>query len=196
MTISEIQKLYKICHTPLHVQQHMKCVAEVAVLIAQKIKKQGHRIHVSQVRQLALVHDLMKAIAFKNMKSTSFIKPPTKADLMFWEKMRKKHNGHDVEATSRILKTHKEIWLAHAVRSQQFDAITSKKYPLTTLEEKVVYYADKRVAHSAIVSLKERLQEGYRRYNGKKPKSQKVKSIELAIHMLEEEIFSMTGEKI
>ena len=110
--------------------------------------------------------------------------------------MKEQYKGHDVEATSSILKTQKQSWLSHAVLSQQFDAITSKKHPLTSLEERVVYYADKRVAHENIVSLKERLEEGYRRYSGKKPKSQSLKNIELAIHMLEEEIFSMTGEKI
>lgn len=196
MTIPEIRKLYRTYHTPAHVQQHMQGVAEVAVLIAQKIKKQGYSIDVSRVRQLALVHDLMKAIVFKNITPESFTKKPTAADLEFWKKMKKKYEGHDAEATSKILKTHKEIWLSRAVLSQQFDAIISREHPLATLEEKVVYYADKRVAHSTIVPLKERLQEGYKRYSGKKPKSKKMKTIELAIHMLEEEIFSMTGEKI
>ena len=110
--------------------------------------------------------------------------------------MREVYKRHDVEATSSVLKKHKQTWFSRAVLSQQFDAITSKKHPLVSLEERVVYYADKRVAHSTIVSLKERLDEGYKRYSGKKPKSKSVKNIELAIHMLEEEIFSMTGEKI
>ena len=196
MNLQDIHQLYKECHTPLHVQKHMEMVAKIATHMAKKIHENGHKIDVKKVRDLALIHDLMKAITFKNITPKTFIKNPTKQDLQMWEKWKKKYNGSDIEATSNILKAKKEIYLSEAVMSQQFDAITSKKYPLKTLEEKIVYYADKRVAHTEFVSLKIRLQEGYKRYNGNKKKSQKTKNVELAIHMLEEELFSMAGEKI
>ncbi len=196
MTLAEIRKLYRKCHTPAHVQLHMEAVSTVAVFIAKKIRENGHHIDVTFVRDLALLHDLMKAIAFKNYDPVSFLRAPTADDLRYWKAMKKRYRGHDVEATSRTLQALKERKLSAAVLSQQFDAITSKKYPLRSLEEKIVYYADKRVAHTEVTSLRARLEEGYKRYNGKRPKSKKIQSVELAIHMLEEEIFSLTGERI
>lgn len=196
MNLQDIYQLYKECHTPLHVQKHMKKVAEIATHIAKKIHENGHKVNIKKVRDLALIHDLMKAIVFKNNATHTFMENPKKQDVQIWEKWKKKYNKNDIEATSKILRAKKEAYLAEAVMSQQFDAITSKKHPLKTLEEKIVYYADKRVAHTEFVSLKNRLEEGYKRYNGNKKKSQKTKNVELAIHMLEEELLSMAGEKI
>lgn len=196
MTIRQIYQLYKKYHTPLHVQKHMESVEKIAVAIAQKIKKNGYKVNVAHVRQIALLHDLMKVIVFKNFNADSFMTSPTKADLACWKKLQQKYSTHDAEATASILQDLQESRLAEAVVSQQFDAVTSKTHPLKTLEEKIVYYADKRVAHTTLVPLHERLREGYRRYSRNKKKTKRVEQIELAIHMLEEEILSMVGEKL
>lgn len=192
MDRKDIQKLYKKCHTPLHVQKHMHQVSEVAGVIAAQMKHMGRNVDQAFINDLALVHDLMKAIAFKEYNANSFLKPPTEEDIEYWKIMKKKYKGKDVEATSEVLRKTRQKKLADAVLSQQFDAVISKDHPLKTLEEKVVYYADKRVAHTEIVPLTARLKEGYLRYHGKrKPKSVRLKKIELAIYMLEEEIFTM-----
>lgn len=195
MKTKEIKELYKQCHTPIHVQKHMEVVASVADVIAAKIKSKGHDIDLKKVHDLAMMHDLMKAIVFKDFSLDSFKKRPTKEDLMFWKKMSKKYGSDDIVATSHILEKAGEKWLAKAVISQQFDAAISRSHPLKTLEEKVVYYADKRVAHSTIVTLKERLEEGYRRYKTTSKKPVRTQRAELAIHMLEEEILTMAEDK-
>ncbi len=171
----------------------MEKVAEVATLLAAQIDTKGHKVDMIFVEHLALVHDLMKAIAFRTYDPRSFQKKPTKADIAYWIEMKKKYRGNDIEATSDMLKKMRFKKLAAAVLSQQFDAVISKAYPLKTLEEKIVFYADKRVAHTEIVPLSIRLKEGHLRYNAgvKKPKSDRLKKIELAIHMLEEEIWTL-----
>lgn len=170
MTIALIRQLYRIYKTPPHVQAHMKQVANVAVYIAKKIKKNEYKVDINFVRHLALVHDLMKAVTF---------------DISLQKKY---PNVHDVIITSRILKKYKERRLATAVLSQQFDAITSSLHPLNSLEEKIVYYADKRVAHTEIVSLKYRFEEGSTRYG------KRNRTIEKKIGILEKKLSSIAQD--
>ena len=63
-----------------------------------------------------------------------------------------------------------------------------------TWEEKIVYYADKRVMHDKIVPLKERLEEAHKRnihFHGGQTQSDIVTSkVDPLIFALEEEIFS------
>lgn len=191
MTITKIRQLYRMYKTPLHVQAHMKQVANVAVYIAKKIKKNGHKVDINFVRHLALVHDLMKVISFRRFDETSFTEKPTKTEMTYYKKLQKKYpDVHDVIITSQILKKYNEKRLAAAVLSQQFDAIISKSHPLRSLEEKIVYYADKRVAHTNIVSLKYRFKEGSMRYG------KHNRNIEKKICILEKDLSMVAEENI
>jgi len=64
-------------------------------------------------------------------------------------------------------------------------------------EEKLVYYADKRVMHSKIVPLRERLKEGHKRnahLHGSKAQSKiNTAKVDPLIYRLEEEIFDRAG---
>jgi len=154
----------------------MKQVAKVAIAIAKKMKRNGHSVDGKFTEQLALVHDLMKAISFKERDKKSLPK--------------KFQNIHDVVATSIILKKQNEKNLSRAVLSQQFDAVISTTHPIKSMEEMIVYYADKRVAHTKIVSLEERFEEGSKRYGKRNRK------IERAIFELEQELSCMVGEDL
>ncbi|MEK7544728.1 MAG: HD domain-containing protein [Patescibacteria group bacterium] len=180
MNIREIQALYKKYQTPEHVQRHMEVVAKVAVSYAKKIQKNGKKINIQFIRQAALLHDFLKMLVFKETQ---------KSDPAIWKSLRKKYpNTHDSEVAAIILEKKGEKKLAEIVRKQQFEALISKENPLKTLEEKVVYYADKRVAHDQIVTLAERLKEGEKRYGTKTPKN-----IEKKLFELEKEIKRLSG---
>ncbi len=172
MNIALIQKLYQTYQTPPHVQAHMRQVAKVAVHVAQKIKRNGHKVDIEFVKHLALVHDLMKAIMFDPILQKKY--PDT----------------HDVIVTSKILQKSNEKKLAQAVLSQQYDATISTSHPLTTLEEIIVHYADKRVAHTEIVPLEYRFKEGSKRYG------KRNKTIEKKIFELEKDLSCMAGEDL
>ena len=159
----------------------MKQVANVAKNIAEKIAANGHLVDGEFTQQLALLHDLMKEVSYT-------------------PKLQKKYGTeHDAEISSDILKKLGELDLAKSLKTQQFDAVISKSHPLEFLEEKIAYYADKRVAHDKIVTLKFRLEEGYARFNNGKPlkaKSKKLLSIESGIKKLETELSKLAGEKL
>ena len=180
MNITQIKKLYAKYQTPKHVQKHMKVVAEIAVSYAKKIKKNGRKVDINLLRHAALLHDFLKMLVFKDIH---------KNDPKIWKTLRKKYpNTHDVEVAAIILRELGENELAEIVRKQQFNAVISKDHPLETLEEKIVYYADKRVAHDQIVTLKKRLSEGEKRYGTKTPKN-----IEKKLFQLEKEIMRLSG---
>lgn len=175
MKISTIKNLYRKYKTPKHVQNHMKLVAEVAVFLAKKIKNTDRNINIKFIKYLALLHDFLKMLVFKD----EHLNDPT-----IWKQLRKKYsNTHDTEVASLVLRKIKEQKLAESIKTQQFDAVISKKHPLKTWEEKIVYYADKRVAHTKVVSLKERFREGSKRYGSKTPIriAQKIYKLEQSI---------------
>jgi len=72
--------------------------------------------------------------------------------------------------------------------------ILDEKEKPTTWEEKLVYYADKRVMHDRIVPLKERLEEAHKRnvhLHGTQTQSDiNASKVDPLIFKLEEEIFS------
>lgn len=228
---ADIEALYRKCHTPKHVRAHMKIVARLAVKYARCARRNGYSVDVPFTRQLALVHDLMKAVSFKTYEAPRTITLHTTtphaspADLRYWKKLKRLYpNKHDVEITAAVLKTHRASTakktgakktgarrtkhqtvstnnrLARAVLSQQFDAVISKTHPLKTLEERIVYYADKRVAHTNIVTLAQRFKEGRSRYYPHYPakkipprEEQKLHKIESAVYKLERELKPIIG---
>lgn len=209
ITLVDIQNLYEKYHTPIHVQRHMKYVARLAVKIAKAIKKysenkktlnekavvksKGISIDVTFIKNLALLHDLLKPLMFKSYEGMS------KSDQLAWEKIRKKYpKGTDTDVASRILKKMGYTELARAIRSQVFEAPVSRARPLLSLAEKIVYYADKRIAHTKKVSLRERLDEGYRRYMGavQMKKSSRILAIERKIFALEKELSRLAGNDV
>lgn len=180
MTEQIIQNLYRKYKTPPHVQYHMKLVSEVAVFIGKKIKRKNKKINIRFICHLALLHDFLKMLVFKEQK---------KEYPKIWQKLRKKFpNFHDTEVAAIFLKKIKEEKLARAIRTQQFDAPISKTHPLRTDEEKIVYYADKLVAHTNIVSLAQRLKEGEKRYGLRTPRILRQK-----IFQLQKEICTKAG---
>ncbi|MBI5152492.1 tRNA (adenosine(37)-N6)-threonylcarbamoyltransferase complex ATPase subunit type 1 TsaE [Candidatus Peregrinibacteria bacterium] len=159
-----IYKLYKKYHTPQHVIKHMEVVADLAHEIALRLIKKGKKINLRRVIELALLHDLLKHKSFQNREI------------------------NDVELTSAALGALGRKDLSHPILTQQFEAIISPKIAPTALEEKIVYYADKRVKHSRIVALSERLRDGRKRYWQAKPAPKIVDKIEKKIFELEEQL--------
>lgn len=196
MTVREIEKLYETYRTPQHVRRHMRCVAQLAVRIAQKIKKNTARkkniahIDVLFTRHLALLHDILKPLMFRSTEGMP------QASRRIWKNLRAQYpRGNDTDVAGRILKKMRYTELARAIRSQVFDAPVSQTHSLRSLEEKVVYYADKRIAHTKKVSLRARLDEGYARYYTRAPikKSPRLLAIERKIFALEKELSRMAG---
>ena len=82
--------------------------------------------------------------------------------------------------------------LGRMVKSHLLENILEEK-PFENWEEKIVYYADKRVNHNQIVSLQERLDYILDRYGGDKNLFGKITKCKPMVEQLEKEIFSNLG---
>mgnify|MGYP001592569718 CR=1 FL=1 len=83
--------------------------------------------------------------------------------------------------------------LAVIIRKHSTETIITIRGELKTWEEKLLYYADKRVKHDQVVSLKNRLADLRKRYNRDKNPRPDEPLIEKAIYKLEKELCKKAG---
>lgn len=145
-----------------NIVKHSLKVNSVAMYLAKKLAKKGASIDLDLVDRASLLHDIDKI-----------------------ESLEKGNHGIIGE---RILKEKGFHRIAEIVRKHVLDQIL---YGLNTWEEKIVFYADKRVVDDKIVSLEERLKYIKNRYAHINEKLRdKYSEIENKILLLEDEIFS------
>ncbi len=180
MTELEVEKLYEKYHTPLHVVEHCRKVAYVADKIAAEYEKKGIKIDGKGINLACLLHDLARIIDFNAGESYAEAQKELKE---LYPKM-----DHST-AAYRILSDAGEDKIAKMIKKHAFEGIFIDENKPFTLEEKIVTYADKRVLHDKIVSLKERFEDGKKRYNPDNLNEEKEKKIYEAYFALEKELF-------
>jgi putative nucleotidyltransferase with HDIG domain len=172
-------------HTPLHVRQHCEKVATVGRFLAEKLKEKGVSVNPDTVYAAGLLHDVVRVVDFKTLSPNL----GTAEDPSVWTALREKSPGqHHADAGAELLKAKGEPELADIVRRHKYGSLLTREKP-TTWEAKLLYYADKRVAHDQIVSIQERLDEGHRRHYPDAPVSEDEKKRRAAVRKLEKEIF-------
>jgi uncharacterized protein len=147
-------------NVPENIRRHSFKVNEVAVFIARRLKEKGIDIDVKLVDRASLLHDLDKI--------------PTLDDIRRHGKM-----------TAEMLEE-KGI-------SREIQKIIINHHPggnFENWETKVVNYADKRVTHDKIVSLKERFEYARKTYP-----EYHDRGLEKRYYELEKEMFGIIGMK-
>ncbi|MBI5388944.1 HD domain-containing protein [Candidatus Woesearchaeota archaeon] len=182
---------YKV---PGHVIRHSEAVCRVAVFLAKRLKDKGMALDVQLVERAALLHDLLKTIDFQDFNA-SFGDKPSSQEIAFWQELKVKYKGMKHETAAYLLLKERYPQIAHVILTHRYSAILTEDERPKTWEEKLVYYADKRVKHDTIVSLQERFEDGRKRYGRLKTKEEQETTarIEHAIVMLEQEIFNPLG---
>lgn len=190
----EILKEY---HVPLHIQKHSLAVAELAVCLAEKLKEKGISVDVDLVDRACLLHDIARVCDLKKLDYDRFEQSVTEQDKTKWVQLRAKYKGIVHEDAAYELLKEKYPVLALTIRKHKYIAILDGQEKPKTWEEKLVYYADKRVMHDRVVPLKERLEEGHKR-NTYLHQTEAQHKINIAradslIYELEREIFQKAG---
>ncbi len=137
--------------------EHSIMVSKIARNLAEKLAKKGIEINIELADKGALLHDIGKMKAIKN-------------------KNEKRHEKLGEE----ILKKEGYPELANLAKMHMLSKIDKLK----TWEEKVVYYADKRISKRKVVSIEKRYKDLEKRYSiPKKRKTplQKLKKLEREI---------------
>jgi len=186
MTKTDIRKIYKEFHVPKHIQMHMKAVADLCENITKKLTKKGEIIDKENLILAALLHDTIRVCDIRIFKPENFPHKTSKEDITKWEELRGIYGkiGHE-EAMARILESRNKEVIANLIRKHGFNKIDELK----SWEEIILYYADKRVEGTKIVSLKKRFEEGRKRNTGKDTDMGKIAEYEKKVYELESKYF-------
>ena len=157
-----IKLLREHCATE-NVIKHSIMVSKVAKHIAEKFVKKGIEVNVELIEKAALLHDIGKIKCINNNNEKGHGK---KAEEILEKK------GHP--ELGRVARMH----------------MLSKVDELKTWEEKIVFYADKRISKRKVVSLKKRYEDLEKRY--KIPEHKKTPIEKLM--KIEKEIFDILIE--
>jgi uncharacterized protein len=183
MNEDAIERLYDEFHTPVHVRAHCLQVARVGRLLAEKLAENNENVDPELVWIAGLAHDFIRVVDFKDIPADL----GDTEDHLVWKKIRETYSGHHADIGADILEEIGEEVLAKIIRKHKHTAIQDD--PPKTWEEKIIYYADKRVTHNDIVDVAERLDEGFaRHFPGQEVPSDEIKRRE-KITVLEKEIF-------
>jgi putative nucleotidyltransferase with HDIG domain len=120
--------------TPSNVIEHSKAVCEFASDLADKLAKKGFKINKKLVVAAALLHDI------------------------------EREKDDHVTAGTKLLKSMGFPEVAGVVEKHTLHGIEKSGKTLKAIEEKIVFYADKRTAGNKIVSLEERFEDLKKRY--------------------------------
>jgi len=193
----DIQALLNEFQTPQNVRRHCEMVTQVALELGTKLIEKGEIISLGFLYEAAMLHDLMRLIDFHELRKENFTEEVTEDKWKIWTKLREKYQGRNhAEVAQEILFRRGRSEIAEIIRKHCTSCILAKKKEeeLITWEDKLLYYADKRVKHTKVVSVQERFRLG-REQNLRMKKSKKEFAIiEKKVLELEKEIFDIIEE--
>ncbi len=145
---------------PEHIVRHCDAVANLCGEIADALRRRGVLVRLELLLAAARTHDLLRFVDFRDGAAPDFPPPPTET-LTVWRSWKEKYASL----------SHEEA-VAQFFRQQGFDALATvvethgvrKFSQLRTVEQKILYYADKRTMGEHVVSLDERFADFAVRY--------------------------------
>ena len=133
-TQDECIRILKQNNVPENIIAHCKKVCEVALKIADILEKKEIKVNRDLVIAASLLHDI--------------------------EKLKEDH----VNAGADLIKSMGFNEVANVMRKHGLEHLEEENYSPAKIEEKIVFYADKRIKDDEIVSLKERFDYIKNRY--------------------------------
>lgn len=131
-----VERVWQTASTPRHVRSHMRKVARVALFVGRAALARGFKLDLRLVENAALVHDASKIAALESGKN-------------------------EKKLLARVLRSRPALFEIVAQTDLPF---VLRNEPFCSIESMIVYYADKRVRHTGVVTLKQRLLDLEKRY--------------------------------
>ncbi|MDH5596567.1 MAG: tRNA (adenosine(37)-N6)-threonylcarbamoyltransferase complex ATPase subunit type 1 TsaE [Candidatus Peregrinibacteria bacterium] len=189
-----VEKLWEDWTCPVHVRAHQKQVAKVALQIGRALNEKNILVDLNLLNTAALLHDMARVVDFLSLEKSKFDEEITDEKWSRWQDLRQQFKGMnhgDAAAGSLLEEGYNKT--AEIIRLHRSTAILDEAEKFSLLEIAIVYYADKRVKHDEIVSLKERFHDGRERYGNHDNEEQKAiyLEVEKANEDLEKQLFSL-----
>lgn len=200
MTSKDVLAIYESFHVPQHIRRHMVMVSAVATVIGEDLMRRGIQLDVHSLQLAALLHDALKIYTITDHKQDFFQHSVTAENLKIWAELKEKYGDQpDSHAMYELLTARNEAKIALMIKKHDFSSLTKAEMQPYSLEENILYYADKRVKHDQVVSLEERIRDGNERYAKTKEQVAKSLLVEKELFKLERELFaklSFTTDKL
>ncbi len=161
----QITQWRKDVRLPAHIVSHCNAVTDFSLSLARSLITEGRIIRVKALEAAGLVHDLLRFIDFKPAAHPDgFTSSPE--DQHVWDEWKQRFPGMKHEAAcAEFLRGHGYSVVAAIVESH---GLALEPNTPKTIEQQILFYADKRVLMDRVVSLEERFSDFAKRYgNGK-----------------------------
>jgi len=203
-TRKECFDIIKKYHVPPNIVKHSLAAAKLAVFLAEKLKEKDMAVDVELVERACLLHDIARICEVKEsdynnigMTVTEQRRRASCGEKTVWDKLKTEYKAaHHEDIAYELLKEQYPV-LALTIKKHRYVSVLDESDRPDTWEEKIVYYADKRVMHERIMSLKERLDDAHQRNaHLRQMKGQNkidTDKVDRLIFELEEEIFTAIG---
>ncbi|MFA6027949.1 MAG: HDIG domain-containing metalloprotein [Patescibacteria group bacterium] len=189
---TECLRVLKEYNTPQNIVRHSLAVNKAANYLAERFLAHKIPVNAELIDRGSLLHDVLRVCDIHG-DIYFFMDEADKTEekKKIYQKQREQYAGqHHAEATAGLFQDQYPE-LANVIRKHRLSAIV--KGQLTTWEEKIVYYADKRVNHDKIVTLDGRMVEGKKRWHIKR-NQEESDLIMNKMKELEKEIFQAINE--
>ncbi len=172
------------CMVPSGVAKHCDAVAAfIQNVIIPSMKTQHRIVRPQMLRAAAMTHDLLRFLDFKNQ---AFAITHTEEQEQRWAQLRESYDGLSHEsACERFLSERGFATLGRVVGTH---GLALPSHERVTIEQKILFYADKRVKMDSVVSLDERFADFRARYDEGKASEESARWYEEAKE-LEKELF-------
>ncbi len=161
-SVEECLKVLKESRVPEHIIEHSRKVFEIAALLGRLLNRQGAGLDEGKIAAASWLHDIAKMDGLLSGENHS-------------------------AAGAELLKNLGYPEIAEIVR--QHVVLDAETFAGGIGEAMVVHYADKRVKHTAPVSLKERFRDLKERYGGNPAARRWLEELEKRTEDLEAKIF-------
>ncbi|MBU0766209.1 tRNA (adenosine(37)-N6)-threonylcarbamoyltransferase complex ATPase subunit type 1 TsaE [Patescibacteria group bacterium] len=148
-----------------HIIEHCEVVADFAVRCANALINNGIIVRKLALQRAAQLHDLLRFFDFHLGRNGNY-EDASDEIKEIWEKWEQKYpnaDGHE-SACAAFLREHGYSELAEIVT---LHGLRSPNPPHMTTEQKLLFYADKRVRFTEVVSVEERFKDINDRYENK-----------------------------
>ncbi|MDO8648176.1 MAG: tRNA (adenosine(37)-N6)-threonylcarbamoyltransferase complex ATPase subunit type 1 TsaE [Candidatus Peregrinibacteria bacterium] len=171
---------------PEHIRRHCDAVAAFAQRLASLLLERGILVRSLALARGGEVHDLLRFLDFRSGASPNGKEEYTEEQVRVWAQLKNRFGGLKHEAAcAEFLRTHGFDALAEIVRVHGLVLPSPER---TTIEQKLLFYADKRVQIDRVVSLDDRFADFLVRYgSGKQTKESDLWYAEA--RALEQELF-------
>ena len=160
-THNQIQDWRQEFQLPSNVIDHCETVAAFSDTLTMQILQTSRLVRPYAATRAAKLHDLFRFVDFKP-QGNPHAGPVSEKTLAVWERWKQRYAGLNHEqACAQFLEEQRFPDIASIVRTHGLMEENAQRH---TIEQQLLFYADKRVMHDRVVSLEERFHDLVARY--------------------------------